>query len=156
MPNASASVMRASQRFLMRFASGLCSRTPNLTRYHGRSTMPTKVSPKIDDAPTQSTTYKRKDTTNGGKSKEHYNADGNAFGMLPPIPKLSEEQAMYRFISGYTAKIPGTGTGVLEPSATFSTCFGHPFIILRPEVYASMLADRMRKHKTHAWLVNTV
>ncbi|MEN6438462.1 MAG: phosphoenolpyruvate carboxykinase (ATP) [Syntrophobacter sp.] len=79
----------------------------------------------------------------------------DAFGVLPPISKLTEEQAMYHFISGYTAKVAGTEKGVKEPSATFSACFGAPFMVRHPSVYAQMLAKNIKKHKVSCWLVNT-
>ncbi len=80
----------------------------------------------------------------------------DAFGVLPPISKLSTAQAMYHFMSGYTAKVAGTEKGVgREPQATFSTCFGAPFIPRHPEVYGRMLAELIAKHGTDCWLVNT-
>ncbi len=79
----------------------------------------------------------------------------DAFGVLPPVSRLSPEQAMYHFISGYTAKVAGTEVGVTEPEATFSACFGAPFLVLHPARYAELLAEKMRKHKSRAWLVNT-
>ncbi|MBK9099065.1 MAG: phosphoenolpyruvate carboxykinase [bacterium] len=79
----------------------------------------------------------------------------DAFGVLPPISKLTTEQAMYHFISGYTAKVAGTEKGVTEPKATFSTCFGAPFMVWHPTVYAKMLGEKIRKHKVKCWLVNT-
>ncbi len=79
----------------------------------------------------------------------------DAFGVLPPISKLSPEQAMYHFISGYTAKVAGTERGVTEPQATFSACFGAPFMPLHPTVYARLLADKIRDHDASVWLINT-
>ncbi len=79
----------------------------------------------------------------------------DAFGVLPPIARLSPEQAMYHFLSGYTAKVAGTEQGVTEPEATFSTCFGAPFMPLHPTVYAKLLGEKIAKHKVRAWLVNT-
>ena len=79
----------------------------------------------------------------------------DAFGVLPPVSKLSPEQAMYHFISGYTAKVAGTEVGVNEPEATFSACFGAAFIVWHPSKYAEMLAERMERHGASAWLVNT-
>jgi phosphoenolpyruvate carboxykinase (ATP) len=79
----------------------------------------------------------------------------DAFGVLPPVSKLNTAQAMYHFISGYTAKVAGTEEGVREPSATFSACFGQPFLIWHPTKYAQMLADRIHHHKVNVWLVNT-
>ncbi len=79
----------------------------------------------------------------------------DAFGILPPVSRLSTAQAMYHFISGYTAKISGTEEGITEPSATFSACFGQPFLVWHPTKYAKMLADCMGKHAADAWLINT-
>jgi phosphoenolpyruvate carboxykinase (ATP) len=79
----------------------------------------------------------------------------DAFGVLPPISKLTRDQAMYHFISGYTAKLAGTEVGVKEPTATFSTCFGAPFMPRHPSVYADMLGQRMDRHDVPVWMVNT-
>lgn len=79
----------------------------------------------------------------------------DAFGVLPPISKLTPGQAMYHFISGYTAKVAGTEEGVSEPQATFSACFGAPFMPLHPTRYADMLGERMKKYGVNIWLVNT-
>merc|ERR1712151_1121032 len=79
----------------------------------------------------------------------------DAFGVLPPISKLSPDQVMYHFISGYTAKVAGTEEGVKEPEATFSACFGAPFLVWHPFVYAEMLAAKLAKQGANAWLVNT-
>jgi phosphoenolpyruvate carboxykinase (ATP) len=79
----------------------------------------------------------------------------DAFGVLPPISKLSKEQAMYHFMSGYTARVAGTEKGVKEPQATFSTCFGGPFMPLHPSKYAKLLKEKIEKHQAACWLVNT-
>jgi len=79
----------------------------------------------------------------------------DARGVLPPVARLSLEQAMYHFISGYTSKVAGTEVGVTEPEATFSACYGGAFLVWHPMKYASMLADKMHAHGTRAWLVNT-
>merc|ERR1712107_770963 len=79
----------------------------------------------------------------------------DAFGVLPPISKLTKDQVMYHFISGYTAKVAGTEEGVKEPEATFSACFGAPFLVWHPYVYAEMLAARLQKSGCPAYLVNT-
>merc|ERR1711979_91978 len=79
----------------------------------------------------------------------------DAFGILPPISKLSPDQVMYHFISGYTAKVAGTEEGVQEPEATFSACFGAPFLVWHPFVYAEMLAAKLEQHGAPAYLVNT-
>ena len=79
----------------------------------------------------------------------------DAFGVLPPVSSLSPAHAMYHFISGYTAKVAGTEMGVTEPQATFSPCFGGPFLVWHPSKYAELLAEKMRKHNARVWLVNT-
>ena len=79
----------------------------------------------------------------------------DAFGILPPISKLNPSQAMYHFISGYTAKVAGTEMGIREPQTTFSACFGAAFLPLHPTVYARMLGEKMQKHKVNVWQVNT-
>jgi phosphoenolpyruvate carboxykinase (ATP) len=79
----------------------------------------------------------------------------DAFGVMPPIAKLTPEQAMYHFISGYTAKVAGTEKGITEPQATFSSCFGAPFMALHPSVYGNLLKEKMCRHKASCWLVNT-
>jgi phosphoenolpyruvate carboxykinase (ATP) len=79
----------------------------------------------------------------------------DAFGVLPPISKLTPAQAMYHFLSGYTAKVAGTEKGITEPVATFSTCFGAPFMVHQPTVYAKMLGEKIAKHEVKCWLVNT-
>jgi len=79
----------------------------------------------------------------------------DAFGVLPPVARLTAEQAMYQFISGYTAKIAGTEAGITEPKSTFSACFGAPFLPLHPGFYAGMLGEKIRKHQVRVWLINT-
>lgn len=79
----------------------------------------------------------------------------DASGVLPPVSKLTPEQVMYHFISGYTSKMAGTEQGVTEPEPTFSSCFGQPFLALHPIKYATMLAKKMSEHKADAWLINT-
>jgi phosphoenolpyruvate carboxykinase (ATP) len=79
----------------------------------------------------------------------------DAFGVLPPVSKLTPEQTMYHFISGYTAKVAGTEVGITEPEATFSACFGAAFLVWHPAKYAEMLAERIRAHRAQAWLINT-
>jgi len=79
----------------------------------------------------------------------------DAFSVLPPVSKLTPEQAMYHFISGYTAKVAGTEVGVTEPEATFSACFGAPFLVWHPTKYAELLAQKMREQNVDVWLVNT-
>jgi len=79
----------------------------------------------------------------------------DAFGVLPPVSKLTPGQAMYHYISGYTAKVAGTEVGVKDPEPTFSPCFGGPFLVWHPTKYAEMLAEKLRKHDAVTWLVNT-
>jgi phosphoenolpyruvate carboxykinase (ATP) len=79
----------------------------------------------------------------------------DAFGVLPPISKLTSQQAMYHFISGYTAKVAGTEAGITEPQTTFSACFGKAFMPLHPAVYAELLGDKIEKHGVNVWLINT-
>jgi phosphoenolpyruvate carboxykinase (ATP) len=79
----------------------------------------------------------------------------DAFGVMPPISRLDKKQAMYHFLSGYTAKVAGTEVGVVEPLATFSACFGAPFMPLHPIRYAEMLGERLEAHGVRIWLVNT-
>ena len=91
----------------------------------------------------------------GGHPKNICFLTADAFGVLPPISLLTEEQAMEQFLLGYTAKVAGTEAGVKEPTATLSTCFGAPFLPLRPNVYAEMLGEKIRMHGAKVWLVNT-
>lgn len=91
----------------------------------------------------------------GGHPKNIIMLTCDAFGVMPPIAKLTPEQAMYHFLSGYTAKVAGTEKGVTEPQTTFSTCFGAPFMPLPPTVYAKLLGEKIAKHKVDSWLVNT-
>src|SRR5690606_18981809 len=79
----------------------------------------------------------------------------DAFGVLPPVSRLTPAQTMYHFISGYTAKVAGTEMGIDEPQATFSACFGAAFMVWHPTKYAELLAQQMREHGSNAWLVNT-
>ncbi|MBM4076371.1 MAG: phosphoenolpyruvate carboxykinase (ATP), partial [Planctomycetes bacterium] len=79
----------------------------------------------------------------------------DAFGVLPPISRLTPEQAMFHFVNGYTAKVAGTEVGIQEPQTTFSPCFGGPFLVWHPKKYADLLAEKIRKHGSNVWLVNT-
>ena len=79
----------------------------------------------------------------------------DAFGVLPPISKLTPQQAMYHFLSGYTAKVAGTEKGVVEPTATFSACFGAPFMPRHPAIYGELLRDLIAEHGVQCWLLNT-
>jgi phosphoenolpyruvate carboxykinase (ATP) len=91
----------------------------------------------------------------GGHPRNIVMLTADAFGVLPPIARLTPEGALYHFLSGYTAKVAGTERGVTEPKATFSTCFGAPFLPLAPQVYATLLGERIAKHGPSVWLVNT-
>ena len=91
----------------------------------------------------------------GGLPKNIFFLTCDAYGVLPPISKLTPGQAMYQFISGYTAKVAGTETGVTEPKATFSACFGAPFLPLSANFYAEMLGEKMKEHNVNVWMINT-
>jgi phosphoenolpyruvate carboxykinase (ATP) len=91
----------------------------------------------------------------GGHPKTIVMLTCDAFGVLPPVARMSNAQAMYHFLSGYTAKVAGTERGVTEPQATFSACFGAPFMALKPSVYAELLGQKIAKHDVQAWLINT-
>ena len=91
----------------------------------------------------------------GGLPKNIFFLTCDAYGVLPPVSKLSPGQAMYQFISGYTARVAGTEAGVTEPKATFSACFGAPFLPLHPGFYAKMLGDKMRENNVNIWMINT-
>jgi len=95
------------------------------------------------------------DTALGGHPKNIIMLTCDAFGVLPPISRLTPAQAMYHFLSGFTSKVAGTERGVTEPQPTFSTCFGAPFMPRRPEVYGNLLRDKIAKHGSTCWLVNT-
>jgi phosphoenolpyruvate carboxykinase (ATP) len=91
----------------------------------------------------------------GGHPRNIIVLTADAFGVLPPIARLSPEAAKYHFLSGYTAKVAGTEKGVVDPTATFSTCFGAPFLPLHPNVYARFLGELIERHGVRVWLVNT-
>lgn len=91
----------------------------------------------------------------GGHPKNIIFLTCDANGVLPPVSKLTKEQIMYHFISGYTAKVAGTEMGITDPVATFSACFGEAFLPLHPFTYAKMLADKVEKHQANVWLMNT-
>ena len=94
-------------------------------------------------------------TGNAGHPKNIIFLTADAFGVLPPVSKLTPEQAMYHFISGYTAKVAGTERGITEPQATFSACFGAPFMPQHPKVYAKLLGQKIADHNVDCWLINT-
>ena len=116
-----------------------------------------------DDAKTENTraAYKLEQVANhlptkrAGHPSSVVMLTADAFGVLPPIARLTRDQALFYFLSGYTAKVAGTEIGVTEPQATFSTCFGAPFLLQEPAVYARMLGERLEAHKATVWLVNT-
>lgn len=108
-----------------------------------------RLSYNIDEIPNASTTGQ------GGLPQNIVMLTCDAFGVLPPISQLTPEQAMYHFLSGYTAKVAGTERGLKEPSATFSTCFGAPFMPRHPTVYAKLLGEKMAAQNAKCWLVNT-
>ena len=91
----------------------------------------------------------------GGHPKNIIFLTCDAYGIFPPVAKLTADQTMYQFISGYTAKVAGTEVGIKEPVPSFSTCFGEPFMPLHPYKYAKLLAEKMKKHNTDVWLVNS-
>jgi phosphoenolpyruvate carboxykinase (ATP) len=91
----------------------------------------------------------------GGHPKNIIMLTCDAFGVLPPLARLTPEQAMYHFLAGYTAKVAGTEAGVTEPQATFSACFGAPFMALPPLTYAELLGEKIARHSVNVWLVNT-
>ena len=94
-------------------------------------------------------------SSRGGIPKNIFFLTADAYGVLPPIAKLTPGQAMYHFISGYTAKVAGTEAGIDEPQTVFSACFGAPFMPLHPTKYAELLGEKMVKHDVNIWLVNT-
>ncbi len=91
----------------------------------------------------------------GGHPRNVILLTADAFGVLPPVARLSRDQAIYHFLSGYTSKLAGTERGVTEPAATFSTCFGAPFVPLPPTLYGTLLGEKLDRHGTEAWFVNT-
>jgi phosphoenolpyruvate carboxykinase (ATP) len=109
----------------------------------------TRIAYPIEFIPNASTTGR------AGHAKNVVFLACDAFGVLPPVAKLDGAQAMYHFLSGYTARVAGTEKGVTEPEATFSTCFGHPFLPCHPSVYGNLLRDLLAKHQADCWLVNT-
>ena len=95
------------------------------------------------------------DTGRSGHPKNIVMLTADAFGVMPPIAKLTPSQAMYHFLSGYTAKVAGTEKGITEPQATFSTCFGAPFMPRHPSVYGNLLRKLIKEHNVNCWLMNT-
>ena len=99
--------------------------------------------------------YNHESTLKAGHPKNIIFLTADAFGVLPPVSKLTSEQAMYYFLSGYTAKVAGTERGITKPTATFSACFGEAFLPLHPTVYAKLLGEKIEKHNVNVYLVNT-
>lgn len=97
----------------------------------------------------------REESATGKIPKHMFFLSADAFGVLPPVAKLTKEQAMFYFTLGYTAKLAGTEIGVIEPQEAFSTCFGAPFMLRRPEVYADLLGQYLDKYDIHVWMINT-
>lgn len=91
----------------------------------------------------------------GGHPKTVIFLTADAYGVMPPVAKLSKEQAMYHFVSGFTSKLAGTERGIIDPSPTFSTCFGGPFLPMHPSVYAKLLGEKIEKHASNVYLINT-
>jgi phosphoenolpyruvate carboxykinase (ATP) len=91
----------------------------------------------------------------GGHPKNIVFLTCDAFSVLPPVAKLTNEQALYHFYSGYTSKVAGTEMGIKEPTPAFSACFGEAFLPFKPQVYADLLYEKLKKHGTKVWLVNT-
>jgi phosphoenolpyruvate carboxykinase (ATP) len=123
--------------------------TRNVNYHDSSITLNTRVSYPIQHIPNA------KIPSVGGKVENVFFLTCDAFGVLPPISKLNIEQAMYHFISGYTAKIAGTEEGINEPIAVFSACFGEPFLPLHPQKYADLLAQNLAKNHVNVWLINT-
>lgn len=121
----------------------------NIDFSDGSKTENTRVSYPIEHIENHEPTLK------GGQPQNIIFLTCDAFGVLPPVSKLTKEQAMYYFLSGYTAKVAGTERGITEPQATFSACFGEAFLPLHPTVYAKLLGEKMEQHGVNAYLVNT-
>jgi phosphoenolpyruvate carboxykinase (ATP) len=115
----------------------------------GSRTENTRIAYPLDFIPNAS------ETGRAGVPKNIVMLTCDAFGVMPPIAKLTAAQAMYHFLSGYTAKVAGTEKGVKDPEATFSTCFGAPFMPRHPSVYGNLLRELVGKHGVDCWLVNT-
>jgi phosphoenolpyruvate carboxykinase (ATP) len=123
---------------------------------HARARSRRQRSPRTAAAPTRSISSPMPSKDNLGPVPQNMIfLTADAYGVLPPIAKLTPDQAMYHFLSGYTARVAGTEIGVTEPSATFSTCFGAPFMPRHPTVYGNLLKKRIAKGGVDCWLVNT-
>ena len=128
----------------------------SFSRMIAPSITPTFPLPRIPAAPTQSTFIRNaRIPSMAGHPTDIIFLTCDAFGVLPPVSALTPAQAMYHFMSGYTAKVAGTEVGVREPTATFSPCFGGPFLVWHPNKYAELLAAKIKAHGTRVWLVNT-
>ncbi len=169
-----------SDRGIFNFEGGCYAKTINLSReaepeiYDTTSKFATVIENMVFDADTKELDFdddsltanmrcaypmhyisNASETALGGHPKNVIMLTCDAFGVLPPIARLTPAQAMYHFLSGFTSKVAGTERGVTEPEPTFSTCFGAPFMPRRPEVYGALLRDKIAKHGTTCWLVNT-
>src|SRR5437762_8881297 len=156
-PRSSACRARASRRSSPpRACSARCWKTSWWTRRRAPSTSTRRRSRRTRGRRTRSTTCRTTSRAAWGGHPSHVVfLTCDAYGVLPPLARLSPAQAMYHFLSGYTAKVAGTERGVTEPKATFSTCFGAPFLPLAPNVYASLLGEKIAQHGVQCWLVNT-
>lgn len=123
--------------------------TRELDLYDGRYTENTRASYDIAQVPNAVPSLQ------GGHPTDIVMLTCDAFGVLPPLSRMTPEQAMYHFLSGYTAKVAGTERGVTEPTAAFSACFGAPFMARHPAVYAKLLGEKIARHEVRCWLVNT-
>ncbi|MGF1561969.1 MAG: phosphoenolpyruvate carboxykinase [Geminicoccaceae bacterium] len=149
-PEAEPEIYHASLRFGALLENVVTDRLTGKPDFHdGSKTQNTRCSYPLDFIPNASVTGQ------APHPKNIVMLTCDAFGVLPPISHLTPEQAMYHFLSGYTAKVAGTERGITEPQATFSACFGAPFMSRHPSVYAKLLGDQMRAHRANCWLINT-
>ena len=155
-PSASACASRRSRRSITPSASAPCWKTWSSIPRPGSPTTMIARSPRTPGHATRSSTSRARSSPASPGHPDHIIfLTCDAFGVLPPVSRLTPAQAMYHFLSGYTAKVAGTEVGVVEPQVTFSACFGAAFLVLHPVRYAEMLADRIERHGARAWLVNT-
>jgi phosphoenolpyruvate carboxykinase (ATP) len=145
-----------SRRSFTPSASAPSSKTWSSIPPPASPTTPTSHSRKTPAPPIPLISLRTPSSPAGRPSSQHLFLAADAFGVLPPIARLTPEQAMYHFLSGYTAKLAGTEAGLgSEPVPEFSACFGSPFLPLAPRVYAEMLGARLKQHQANCWLVNT-
>ena len=150
----STSLPKTSPTFSKRCVSARCWKTWCSMRITTWTT-PTRASRKTREAPIRSSSSTTRRSPGRRSSNGCHLPHVRRIRVLPPVSALSPSHAMYHFISGYTAKVAGTEMGVTEPQATFSPCFGGPFLVWHPSKYAELLAEKMRKHNARVWLVNT-